>query len=125
LNNFGILRDAETIEWKRLCPVFDTGNSLWNESPTTFIYKETNGKCKHFRNEFHKQLRYILDYSWLNFEKIKKLPDYINSKLKTATTSLPASCGENKYTDERVNKICEGFLSRIKFLEYYINSYDI
>lgn len=28
-NNFGVLIDSETREWKRLAPVFDTGEALW------------------------------------------------------------------------------------------------
>lgn len=27
--NFGFIRDADTLEWKGLAPIFDNGNSLW------------------------------------------------------------------------------------------------
>lgn len=28
LNNFGVIRDVKTLEWKQICPIFDTGRSM-------------------------------------------------------------------------------------------------
>ena len=28
LSNFGIIRDVKTLEWKQVCPIFDTGRSM-------------------------------------------------------------------------------------------------
>jgi hypothetical protein len=36
-NNFGAVRDAETLEWIGFAPIFDCGTSMWNNKLTQNI----------------------------------------------------------------------------------------
>ena len=61
LNNFGILRDTKSLEWKSMAPVFDSGNSLFYrhnsnsplpkgkellKMPVTSFYRTASGQLK-------------------------------------------------------------------------------
>ncbi len=51
LNNFGIIRDVQTLEWKSICPIFDTGRSM-NTNVTTSYWNFTEGEVKCFTSNF-------------------------------------------------------------------------
>jgi hypothetical protein len=71
MNNFGFIRDVNTLEIKRLAPIFDNGISLYSSVEP---YKEIEKyvvKPKIF-NSFEQLLKVIKDLSWLNIDK-----DYI------------------------------------------------
>ncbi len=51
LNNFGIIRDVQTLEWKRICPIFDTGRSM-NTNVTTSYWDFFSGEVKCFTRDF-------------------------------------------------------------------------
>ena len=42
-NNFGIIRDAETLKFKRLAPIFDSGNSFFVKERVPLSLKEITG----------------------------------------------------------------------------------
>jgi hypothetical protein len=112
LNNFGALRDAETLEWKGFSPVFDTGNCLWNEHATEIIYSDAFAECKPFWSDFREQLRHVSDFSWIDLEKLNGLPELIPAMFKQTKTITP----------ERVGLIHGCFWSRVKFLENSIRN---
>ncbi len=35
-NNFGFIRNAETLEWQGLAPIFDSGASLWHNTQESY-----------------------------------------------------------------------------------------
>ena len=76
--NFGFLRDAETLEWKGVVPVFDTGNAMMYEYPTSDLRKSKslneNVKCKSFASSQEE----IMQRFGKNFAKM----DFDFSKLK-------------------------------------------
>lgn len=47
-NNFGIIRNAVTLEWIKLAPIFDSGNSLWFDLSTPRIDIKQDIKCNSF-----------------------------------------------------------------------------
>ena len=57
LNNFGIIRDAETLEWLSAAPIYDSGSSLGYDVPADEISSESITSCKPFSNTFRKQIR--------------------------------------------------------------------
>ena len=73
-NNFGVIRDAETLEFKRLAPIYDSGSSLWCnvrllEVPADFAYRPKPfmeivypGKLPDQRRMLH----YVRDYDWFS-----------------------------------------------------------
>lgn len=64
-NNFGFVRNADTLEWKGLAPVFDTGTSMFHDSSIYDLKQGIAGSpCKIAAKPFAKT----------HEEQIKKLP---------------------------------------------------
>ncbi|MDR1312297.1 MAG: excisionase [Deltaproteobacteria bacterium] len=106
-NNFGAVRNADTLEWKGFSPVFDTGNCLWNERGTDNIFVREIGECKPFRKDFRKQLLHVNDFSWIDIDKLKIIPDQI------ASMFIPTEL----ITPSRIDKIRQALAWRVQFLE--------
>ena len=75
-NNFGLLRDANTLEWIGAAPIFDSGTSLWyNKSASRFISSDII--CKPFKKTHGEQLRLVSSFDWLDISKINGIEDEI------------------------------------------------
>ena len=72
-NNFGFIRNAETLEWLGFAPVFDSGTSLWYNTPSVGSVLE----CKPFRKNHAEQIKLVEDLSWFDAEKLKGIDDEI------------------------------------------------
>jgi hypothetical protein len=62
-NNFGFVRNAETLEWKGLAPIFDCGTSLWHN--TVEIGEQR--KCQPFKTSHGDQIKLVSDLSWFDY----------------------------------------------------------
>ena len=111
LNNFGIIRDVQTLNWIGTAPIFDTGESLniIDYSDEEIII---NGDGRFF-------------YNVSNFDNIL---DNIKDLKKYDLNKLDGICEEfdellhkyqhiTKMTDRRINKICTLLFSRINKLK--------
>lgn len=58
-NNFGIIRDADTLEWLKPAPIFDSGNSLWFDLSTARIDITADIKCNSFYQTQDLMLKHI------------------------------------------------------------------
>lgn len=75
-NNFGLLRDANTLEWIGAAPIFDSGTSLWyNKSASRFISSDII--CKPFKKTHGEQLRLVSSFNWLDISKLNGIEDEI------------------------------------------------
>lgn len=75
-NNFGLLRDANTLEWIGAAPIFDSGTSLWyNKSASRFISSDII--CKPFKKTHGEQLRLVSSFDWLDISKLNGIEDEI------------------------------------------------
>lgn len=75
-NNFGILRDPVTLEWKKMAPVFDSGNSLFFRSGKNAVLPKGRELLETEINSFYKTLirqMSVVDFSILD---LKLLPDF-------------------------------------------------
>lgn len=70
LNNFGLLRNAETLEWIGFAPIFDSGSSLGYDKLATEIRSEHGIICKPFKKRHAEQIKLVSDFSWIDFEKL-------------------------------------------------------
>jgi hypothetical protein len=61
-NNFGFVRNPETLEWLGLAPVFDSGTSLWYNTQRVGSPVE----CKPFRSSHAEQIKLAEDLSWFD-----------------------------------------------------------
>lgn len=111
LNNFGIIRDVQTLNWISTAPIFDTGESL---NIIDYSDEEViiNGDGRFF-------------YNVSNFDNIL---DNIKNLKKYDLNKLDGICEEfdellhkyqhiTKMTDRRINKICTLLFSRINKLK--------
>lgn len=109
-NNFGIIRDANTLKWISVAPIYDSGTSMFAKSKT--ISPKTSIPCKTFRSDHEKQIQLIDDFSWLDLSQL----DGIENKYKNLLQM-------EFYNDKnRINKLCLLLRARIKNLSQYISN---
>ena len=48
-NNFGVIRNADTLEYPGAAPIYDSGTSLWFDKPTAMIRADAKTVCKPLR----------------------------------------------------------------------------
>lgn len=108
MKNFGIIRNVETLNWERTTPIFDTGECMECNKLTNEINFQ-NGKCKFFTNtnkDFSDLLKY-LDILKYDISKLNGLAEEFKEKLIEYKNYTDMS-------DERIQKLYEGLLYRIK-----------
>ena len=114
LNNFGIIRDVNTLKWLKTAPLFDNGQSLniLDYSDEEVII---NGKGRFFYNV--DTFDYIIS-------KIRNIKRYDLSKLDGIVEEFEKLLNKyqniTKMTDKRINKICTLLYSRIEKLKQII-----
>ncbi|MFV0341554.1 MAG: excisionase [Anaerocolumna sp.] len=58
-NNFGVIRDVNTLKVLGPAPIFDNGTSIWNGTATSFINHTVAQESKPFRKEHSEQIKLI------------------------------------------------------------------
>lgn len=113
LNNFGIIRDVNTLKWIDLAPIFDNGQSL-NILDYTDEELIINGKGRFFYN---------VDSFETIIPKIRNIKRFDLSKLDGVVEEFDELLHQyqdvTKITDRRINKICTLLLSRINKLKKF------
>ena len=110
-NNFGALRNSQTLEWLSLAPLFDNGSSLWYNAATESIAPNMPMKCQPFRDTHEEQLKLITDFSWLDFKALAGVDEEFNELLKISPI----------IGDERRDKLCFALRKRVDMLKAISN----
>lgn len=76
-NNFGFIRNAKTLEWLGLAPVYDSGTSLWYSTMRVGSVRD----CKPFGKSHAEQIKLVKDLSWFNTDSLKGLDGEIINTL--------------------------------------------
>jgi hypothetical protein len=105
-NNFGFIRDVETLAVNRLAPFWDTGNSLYYYSPTV-PEDEWDYYSMPFEASPIEQLKYISDYSWYDDSKLVGFSNYIRDRLTGSKCDL---------IQGRINKIAQSVDLRLELI---------
>ena len=71
LNNFGLLRNAETLQWLGASPIFDSGSSLGYNKVPFDILKEREIICKPFKKSHDEQLKLVSSFDWIDFRLLQ------------------------------------------------------
>ena len=109
LNNFGLLRNAETLEWYGFAPIYDSGSSLGYDKVAGQIRSERDIECKPFKKHHVEQLKLVSDFSWIDFDSLADVGDLIKQTL--------SADGAREYIDEsRIQAIVETVNRRIQNL---------
>lgn len=61
-NNFGFLRNADTLEWIGFAPIYDSGTSLWYNTQSVGSRVES----KPFRKDHAEQIKLVTDLGWFD-----------------------------------------------------------
>lgn len=116
LNNFGIIRNVNNLNWIDIAPIFNNGQSLnildYNEEELII-----NGQGRFFYN--------VYDFDFI-ISKIKDIKRIDLSKLDGVVDELDELLHKyqsiTRMTDRRINKICTLLISRINKPENIINT---
>lgn len=114
LNNFGIIRNVETLNWVDTAPIFDTGQSL-----NILDYNDYELIINVYGRFFYK------------VDKFDTILHYVKSKKRFDLSKLDGICEEfdnllhqyqhiTRMTDRRINKICTLLSCRINKLKKII-----
>jgi hypothetical protein len=113
LNNFGFIRNAETLQWISCAPIYDSGASLWYKNNNIQILDNKEQECKPFFTNHDLQLRLVSDFNWVNFSKFKYFTSHVENILNKGIYILGG---------ERISLIVNSFGERLKYLESYISN---
>jgi len=72
-NNFGFVRNAETLEWYGFSPIYDSGTALWHD--TQFVGRAP--KSKPFRSTHAEQIKLVKHFGWFDYSALNGLGDEI------------------------------------------------
>lgn len=116
MNNFGILRNSETLEWVCPAPVFDNGNSLWYQTATECISNRTDLEIHSFYPTQRRQL-----------EHVKRLPEIDFMKLTESAEKFDVILKENSKTisSQRRERLVSAFLERTEELKEVYARYAV
>lgn len=87
-NNFGIVLDAETLEWIGTAPVYDTGSSFLGDMDTEFLKADMMPKCKPFCQTFDEELRLVRDTGWIDFDALENSLDAVERVMSSGEAHL-------------------------------------
>ena len=79
LNNFGLLRDSETLKWIGMAPIFDSGSSMGYDRMAARISNEKDTVCKPFKKQHGEQLKLVSSFGWVNFDALSDIGELIRS----------------------------------------------
>jgi hypothetical protein len=106
-NNFGVVRNAETLEWIGAAPIYDTGTAMWHDELEHMIRPRADVTSKPFRSKHAEQIKLVTDLSWLDIGALKDAPEEFSEILK-----------QSQYIDEqRRDALCRALKIRIQMLE--------
>lgn len=112
LNNFGLIRNAETLEYISVAPIYDNGTSMWFNTATKSIKAGARDiGSKPFKTNHADQIKLVTDFSWLDISKLKGIDEEFAEILETA---------EHMDT-ERKDILCRMLNSRIDILQHAMN----
>ena len=122
--NFGALRDAVTLEWLGMAPVYDSGTSLWQDKLTPDIHARADASAKPFRSTHGKQLELVAkDLDWLDFSALQGLQEEIYNIYEKAHFGEPNRAA---VLSQAVTARCELLQDRIReFTPQKISIQDI
>lgn len=101
MNNFGVIRDVGTLEWVRICPIFDTGECL-NAVVRDSLLNFQDDYGKYFTNTHKLFSKYPI-----------KRPEGIPDLTPFVEEYRQALSKYSNCTRERINKLVEGLAYRI------------
>lgn len=112
-NNFGLIRNADTLEWIGVAPIFDSGSSLGYDKLAGQIMSEAGVECKPFKKKHEDQIKLVSSFDWIDFNALAGVENDITTVLDQA----------GEYIDEgRKSATVKSVLRRIENLKRLASS---
>ena len=109
LNNFGALRNAETLEWLGMAPIYDSGSSLGYDKTVPLMKDREEIVCKPFKRHHDEQLMLVSSFDWIDFSALDDIRQIITEVLSDEQTA--------DYMDaRRIHAICDLAEQRVRNL---------
>lgn len=113
-NNFGVIRQAETLEWLGPAPIYDSGSSLWFSKPLGLIRTDGKLTCKPFKQNHHEQIKLVTSFDWLDLSLLDGIEDEVRNVFHGSL-----------FVDEaRCQAICLALRGRIERLQEIIHTFE-
>lgn len=100
LNNFGIIRDVNTLKWLDICPIFDNGQSL---NITSFdddtMTVNGDGRLFYEVKPFDEIIKLVKDIKRIDISKLDGIVDWFDDLLHKYQSITNMS-------DRRINRLC-------------------
>ena len=106
-NNFGLVRNAVTLEWEGVAPVFDCGTSLWYNTQENLIKPISPSiSSKPFKKTHNEQIKLVKDFSWLDLDNLNGIESIADEILS-----------QSEYISKaRKNVLCNAIKQRVQLL---------
>ena len=109
-NNFGAVRNAETLEWIGAAPIYDCGTSLWHSQPVQLIRPRTKQPSKPFKSDHAEQIKLVTSFDWLDLSALNGIDEEFSEIVK-----------DSAFIDSaRRDALCFGLQKRIELLREYV-----
>lgn len=112
-NNFGVIRNAETLEWLGIAPVYDSGTSLGYDKLSEQMRNEKDVVCKPFKKYHFEQLSLVSSFDWFDLSRLSDVDDVIRDVFSQNVV-------ENFVDEKRIEAIVNSVKRRIRNLEQII-----
>ena len=109
-NNFGLIRNAETLEWLGFAPIYDSGTSLGYDKLPAQIRSQADITCKPFKKNHLDQLKLVTDFSWLDIDALQGIGETIRGILAVEET-------KELIDERRIEAIIDSVYNRITTLQ--------
>ncbi len=104
-NNFGVIRNVETLEFESVAPIFDNGCSLWFDENDMYVGEFF--LTKPFEEYEKKQVNLVKNLSWFDINLLDGFIDEVKEILSS-----------NKLlSNERIKKITDQIMLRIEYVD--------
>lgn len=116
LNNFGVVRDVNTLKWLDVAPIFDNGQSLnieyYDENE---LHISGEGRLFYEIKPFDEIIKVIKDMKRIDISKLDGIVEWFNDLLHQYQHLTG-------YSDARINKLCILLNRQINKLKEITNS---
>lgn len=112
-NNFGVIRDVNTLKFIDVAPIFDNGCSLWYDENDMYVGEFF--LTKPFEEYEKKQLSLVKKLEWLDISKLEDFPNEVKTILSM----------DKLLSKERINKIVDQIKLRIEFVKELKKSHEV
>jgi len=109
-NNFGAVRNADTLEWLGAAPIYDCGTSMWCNEPTAMIRPLYKLPSKPFKSDHTEQIKLVTSFEWIDLQTLLGIDEEFREII----------AGSAFIDEARRDALCYGLRKRVELLGDYI-----